>query len=123
MMTRIMIVDDNPANLKLAGDLLEMEGFEVHRSMDAESALVEVSNFRPVLILMDVALPGMDGIQLTRKLKAERKTSKIKIVAFTAFAMKGDRERMLTAGFDGYITKPIDTREFKNQINYYLRNE
>lgn len=117
-----MIVDDNPANLKLTSDLLEIEGFEVHRSMDAESALESVAEFQPVLILMDVALPGMDGIQLTRKLKSGENTKHIKIVALTAFAMKGDRERMLSAGFDGYITKPIDTREFKNQVNYYLKN-
>lgn len=122
MNIKIMIVDDNPANLKLTSDLLEIEGFEVHRSMDAESALESVPEFQPVLILMDVALPGMDGIQLTRKLKSGENTKHIKIVALTAFAMKGDRERMLSAGFDGYITKPIDTREFKNQVNYYLKN-
>jgi CheY-like chemotaxis protein len=115
-----MIVDDNAANLKLAGDLLEFEGFEVYRCIDAESALKDLSHRQPNLILMDLALPGIDGLQLTRKLKSEEGTSKIKIIALTASAMKGDKERILSAGCDGYIAKPIDTRKFKEQILEYL---
>jgi CheY-like chemotaxis protein len=117
---KVMIVDDNAANLKLAGDLLEIEGFEVCRCVDAENALDTLTHVEPDLILMDLALPGIDGLQLTRKLKQEGKTSKIKIVALTASAMKGDKERILSAGCDGYITKPIDTRKFKEQILDYL---
>jgi CheY-like chemotaxis protein len=116
----IMIVDDNAANLKLAGDLLELEGFEVSRCVDAESAIAKLIEIIPNLILMDLALPGIDGLQLTRKLKLETRTSKIKIVALTASAMKGDRERILSAGCDGYIAKPIDTRKFKDQILEYI---
>jgi CheY-like chemotaxis protein len=119
-MSRIMIVEDNVANLKLAGDLLEMEGFEVCRCIDAESALHAMDQFKPGLILMDLALPGMDGLQLTKKLKIDEKTKRIKIVALTASAMKGDREKILSSGCDGYITKPIDTRKFKNQVLQYL---
>lgn len=117
---KIMIVEDNPVNLKLAGDLLEIDGFEVYRCADAESALKGLEQFQPDLILMDVALPGMDGLTLTRKLKSEEKTKKIKILALTAFAMKSDRDRVMSAGCDGYITKPIDTRKFSSQINSYL---
>ena len=118
--SKIMIVDDNVTNLKLAGDLLEIEGFEVCRCIDAESAIDLLSQFHPMLILMDLALPGMDGLELTRKLKSEKVTRDITIVALTASAMKGDKERILSAGCDGYITKPIDTRKFKDQIEQYL---
>jgi CheY-like chemotaxis protein len=118
--TKIMVVDDNETNLKLAGDLLEMEGFEVYRCIDAENALSQLGQVIPDLILMDLALPGIDGLQLTQKLKSETRTCNIKIVALTASAMKGDRERILSAGCDGYITKPIDTRKFKEEVIQYL---
>ncbi|MBA4053873.1 MAG: response regulator [Marivirga sp.] len=119
-MKTIMIIDDNNSNLKLAGDLLEFEGFEVVRCLDAVSALDSLENIHPDLILMDLALPGMSGLQLTQKLKSEPGTCSIKIVALTASAMKGDKERILHAGCDGYIPKPIDTRTFKDQVNPYL---
>lgn len=115
------MVDDNPANLKLASDVLEIDGFEICRCIDAEEALQKIGDFQPILILMDVALPGMDGIQLTRKLKSEPSTAKITIVALTAFAMKDDKERLLSSGFDGYITKPISTRELAQQVESYLK--
>ena len=118
---KIMIVEDNVTSLKLAGDLLEIEGFEVCRCMDAEAAMKALDQFRPDLILMDLALPGMDGLQLTRKLKSEENTKKIKIIALTASAMKGDKEKIFSAGCDGYITKPIDTRKLKKQIMQYLQ--
>jgi two-component system, cell cycle response regulator DivK len=117
---KIMIVEDNAINLKLAGDLLEIEGFDVYRCTEAESALKALPQFNPVLILMDVALPGMDGLQLTRVLKSQELTRRIKIIALTAFAMKDDKERVIAAGCDGYITKPIDTRKFAEQISQYL---
>ena len=121
--SKVMIVDDNPANLKLAGDLLELEGYEVIRCIDAEQAQQALLQNHPVLILMDVALPGMDGLELTQLLKADEKTKDIKIVALTAFAMKSDKEKALSAGCDGYITKPINTRQFIHQINEYLNPE
>jgi two-component system cell cycle response regulator DivK len=117
---RIMIVEDNEINLKLTGDLLELEGFEICRCTDAESALKALNQFTPELILMDVALPGMDGLTLTRKLKSNPETKDIKIIALTSFAMKSDKEKTLAAGCDGYITKPIDTRKFTGQIIAYL---
>jgi len=115
-----MIVEDNPVNLKLTSDLLELEGFEVSRCQDAEIALRTLEQFHPDLILMDVALPGMDGLTLTRRLKSQPQTRHIKIIALTAFAMKSDKEKTFDAGCDGYITKPIDTRKFIEQINSYL---
>jgi CheY-like chemotaxis protein len=118
--TKIMIVDDNPSNLMLAGDVLKFEGFEVISCVDAKDALNQLQHILPNLILMDLAMPGMDGLQLTQKLKSEFRTKNIKIVALTASAMKGDKEKILDVGFDGYITKPIDTRIFKDQIIQYL---
>lgn len=114
-----MIVDDNPVNLKLASDLLEFEGLRVERAADAEMAIEMIGKNPPDLILMDVALPGMDGLTLTRRLKMDDKTRGIIIVAVTAFAMKGDQEKMLAAGCDGYITKPIDTRKFPAEVRKY----
>jgi CheY-like chemotaxis protein len=115
-----MVVDDNVANLKLASDLLELDGFKVFRCGDAESAIETLDKHVPNLILMDVALPGMDGLELTRRLKVDPKTRDIKIVALTAFAMKSDREKVIAAGCDGYITKPIDTRKFVELLRPYL---
>jgi CheY-like chemotaxis protein len=120
MNARILVVDDNPTNLKLAGDLLELEEFDVQRAADAESALEMIRKYPPSLILMDVALPGMDGLELTHILKNDPETSWIIIVALTAFAMKGDHEKILAAGCDTYITKPINTREFPNQVKKIL---
>jgi len=106
----ILVVDDNPMNLKLTCVVLQMEGHEVRHAVDAEQALSQLAAWRPRLILMDIQLPGMDGLELTRRLKADPATSDIVILAITAYAMKGDEHRALAAGCDGYITKPIDTR-------------
>src|SRR5687767_10518124 len=110
MTDRILVVDDNPTNLKLAGDVLESAGFVVDRATDAESAQVTIKNSPPQLILMDFQLPRMDGLSLTKILKKDPATQHIPIVALTAYAMKGDEEKALAAGCDGYITKPIDVR-------------
>ncbi len=110
MTARILVVDDNPTNLKLVSDVLEFEGYEMLKAVDAEEAQVILGDTLPDLILMDIALPGMDGLTLTRQLKADARTRQIRIVALTAFAMKGDDEKAKDAGCDGYITKPMDTR-------------
>lgn len=107
---RILVVDDNLANLKLAGDLCECEGYEVDRVQSAEGALESIARRRPDLILMDLALPGMDGLALTRHLRGKAETRHIPVVALTAFAMRRDEERALEAGCDAYLAKPIDTR-------------
>ena len=121
MRAGILIVDDNATNLKLASEILEMEGHEVVRAKDAEEAMQMLENLRPELILMDIGLPGMDGLTLTRQLKEVEALRGTPIVALSAFAMKGDEQKALAAGCDGYITKPIDTRAFPEQVAAYLR--
>jgi CheY-like chemotaxis protein len=116
MSAKILIVDDNSTNLKLVSDLLEFEGYDILKAVDAEEAQELLARVLPVLILMDIALPGMDGLTLTRLLKANERTRHIPIVALTAFAMKGDEEKAFDAGCDGYVTKPIDTRKFPAQV-------
>jgi two-component system cell cycle response regulator DivK len=116
----ILIVDDNPVNLKLAHLLLAGEGHLVRTAADAEEALEVLKVFRPRLILMDIQLPGMDGLELTRRLKADPATRHITVLGLTAYAMKGDEEKILAAGCDGYIPKPIDTRTLPAVISHYL---
>jgi PAS domain S-box-containing protein len=116
----ILIVDDNPANLKVARFALESEGYDVRTAADGEEAVLILREFRPRLILMDIQLPGVDGLELTRRLKADPVTQEIVIVAVTAYAMKGDREKALGAGCDGYITKPLDPIQLPFQIGEYL---
>lgn len=112
----ILVVDDNPTNLKLVADVLEFEGHTVMKAVDAEDAMEKIKQSMPDLILMDIALPGMDGLTLTRRLKSDPATRRVHIVALTAFAMKGDDQKALAAGCDGYITKPIDTRKLPGQV-------
>jgi CheY-like chemotaxis protein len=104
----ILVVDDNPQNLKLARIILTGEGYDVRTAVDAEDALRVLEELSPRLILMDIQLPGMDGLELTRRLKAESRCRDVVIIALTAYAMKGDQERALAAGCDGYLAKPID---------------
>lgn len=104
----ILIVDDNAQNLKLVRVLLASEGYEVRTAVDAEDALAQLETFQPRVILMDLQLPGMDGLELTRQLKADPVRQSISVVAITAYAMKGDEVRALAAGCDAYVAKPID---------------
>ena len=112
----ILVVDDNRTNLKLVTDVLGFEGYCILTATDAKQAQAVVRQSPPDLILMDIGLPDMDGLALTQILKADQKTRHIIIVALTAFAMKGDEEKAIAAGCDGYIIKPIDTRKFPLQI-------
>ncbi len=116
----ILIIDDNPINLKLEKILLDVEGYNVRTASDAEEALRLIDSFQPRLILMDLQLPGMSGLELTTKLKASTKFNNIIILAITAYAMKGDREKALAAGCDGYVAKPIDTKTLPTIISNYL---
>jgi len=116
----ILIVDDNAINLKVLRLALETEGYDVRTAVDAEQAMAVLATFRPRLILMDLQLPGMDGLDLTRVLKASEATRSAIIVAVTAYAMKGDDQRALAAGCDGYITKPIDTRRLAETVAQFL---
>lgn len=121
MTVRVLIVDDNPTNLKLASDVLASDGFAVETAQDAEEAQRILKQRVPDLILMDIALPGMDGLTLTRWLKAEKRFKHVPIVALTASAMRGDEEKALEAGCVGYITKPIDTRALARKISALLQ--
>ncbi len=112
----VLIVDDHPLNMKLAKVLLATEGYDVHTAADAEEALAALSLIQPRLILMDVQLPGMDGLELTRLLKANPAMKDVCIIAITAYAMKGDEEKVLEAGCDGYVVKPIDTRALPEMV-------
>ena len=111
-MTRVLIVEDNPANMKLATFLLESVGYTVSSATDAEAGLTLARDEHPDLILMDIQLPGMDGLQATALLKADDATQAIPVIALTALAMKGDEERFRSAGCDGYIAKPLAYKEF-----------
>lgn len=113
---RVLIVDDNPTNLKLVAYLVKASGYEVDTAGDAEAALAAIRANRPRVILMDLQLPGVDGLELTRQLKSDPATKDISIIAVTAYAMKGDREKALAAGCDDYVTKPIDTRALPQLI-------
>ena len=117
---RILIVDDNAINLKLVAYLMKANGYTVETALDAESAIESIRTNHPDVILMDIQLPGIDGLELTRRLKADPKTRDIVIVAVTAYAMKGDQAKALAAGCDDYITKPIDTRTLPETIARHL---
>lgn len=112
----ILIVDDNAQNLKLARIILAGEGYTVQTAVDAETALGLLETGTPRLILMDLQLPGMDGLALTRRLKADPARRRIVIVALTAYAMKGDEQKALAAGCDAYMTKPLDTEALLSLI-------
>ena len=116
----ILVVDDSPANMKLLSFVLTTQGYDVRTAADATEALEELRAFRPQLLLLDLQLPGMDGLGLARLLKSDPTHRGMLIVAVTASAMKGDEERALEAGFDGYITKPIDTRTLPKLVASYL---
>lgn len=113
---RVLIVDDNPTNLKLVAYLVKASGYDVDTAGDADAALASIAAHRPRVILMDLQLPGVDGLELTRKLKSDPATRDIAIIAVTAYAMKGDQEKAFAAGCDGYVTKPIDTRALPQLI-------
>jgi CheY-like chemotaxis protein len=116
----ILIVDDNAQNLKLVRVLLCSEGYEVRTAVDAEDALEQLESFSPRLILMDLQLPGMDGLELTRQLKADPARRTIRVVALTAYAMKGDELKARAAGCDGYVAKPIDINELPRLLREHL---
>ncbi|MEI7012495.1 response regulator [Leptospira licerasiae] len=121
MPPKVLVVDDNIVNLKLICELLELDEYEVLKAGNAEEALQVIENFPLDLILMDIELPGVDGLTLTRQLKEKENTKNTPIIAVTAFAMKGDAQKVYGAGCDGYITKPIDTRKFTEQINGFIK--
>ncbi|MCL7413199.1 MAG: response regulator [ANME-2 cluster archaeon] len=121
-MTHILVVEDNPMNMELVVDLLESYGYEVTGSQESARALELVKEMKFDLILLDMQLPEMDGLELLEKFKEYPDMAKIPIIAVTAHVMKGDEERFIKAGCVGYIPKPIDVHQFKSQVAGYLEN-
>ena len=116
----ILVVEDNEQNLKLLRDVLEYAGYDVRTARTAEDGLTLAVSEPPDLVLMDLQLPGIDGIEALRRLRESPQTAGIPVVAVTAQAMKEDRERVLRAGFTGYLEKPISVRAFPDQVRRFL---
>ena len=116
----ILIVDDSPLNLKLIRVLLQSEGYLIRTASEGNEALSILNSFKPKLVLMDIQLPGIDGLEVTRRIKANPDTQGIVVVALTASAMKGDEEKALSAGCDGYVTKPFTNQKMLSCIREYL---
>jgi CheY-like chemotaxis protein len=122
MTKSLLIVDDNPENLKLILMILATGGYELVTAADAPQALRAIETRLPDLILLDLQLPGMDGLELTRRLRATPATQSVPIVAVTAYAMKGDENKARDAGCDGYLVKPIDKRLLRETVKQYLES-
>jgi len=119
---RVLVVEDNDMNMQLVEYLLEEGGYQIVKAASGEEALSIARTGDPVdLILMDIHLPGIDGLSVVREMKTDAVTSAIPILALTAHAMRGDKDRFLEAGCDGYISKPIDVKTFLSSIRMYLR--
>jgi CheY-like chemotaxis protein len=116
----ILVVDDAAVNLKLTDIVLRKDGFCVHAFTNAEDALAALPAIRPSVVLTDIQMPGMDGLEMTRRIKSDESTRGIVVVALTACAMMDDEQRALDAGCDGYITKPIDTHTLGSRVREYL---
>ncbi|MFA4918920.1 MAG: response regulator [Thermodesulfovibrionales bacterium] len=123
MPRKILIVEDNEDNRELAVKVLRNKGFETVTAVDGEEAIEKAVSEKPDLILLDISLPKLDGYEVAKRLKNMEEFKDIPIVAFTAHAMKGDREKVIVAGFEGYISKPINIREFPDQVKLYIRGK
>ena len=115
----VLIVEDNEKNLKLARDLLQFAGLQTLEATSAEDGIAVAQRERPTLVLMDIQLPGMDGIAALRALRGDERTASIPVVALTASVMKSDRERFDAAGFDGFMQKPVDVRTFASDVRRF----
>src|SRR5215475_2392929 len=120
---KILLVEDNPVNRRLAQFLLRSQGYEVREATTAQEAFDALKTERPDLIVMDIQLPGMDGLEATRKIKDQPVTANIPVVAVTSYAMKGDREKALAAGCAGYVTKTIDKNTFIEEVSRHLEDK
>ena len=115
----ILIVEDNEKNLKLVRDLLRFKGYRTLEASSAAQGIALAGEHSPDLVLMDIQLPDLDGISALGRLRADPTTAPLRVVALTAFAMKDDRERFVGAGFDDYLVKPIDVKQFPEQVRQY----
>ena len=118
---RILIAEDNEKNIKLFRDVLQLSGYETLEASTGEQAIELATLHRPDLVLMDIRLPGTDGLEALRRLREDERTADIPIVALTAQAMAGDRERFLEAGFNGYVSKPVNVVEFISTVRRYCK--
>ncbi|MGZ4415906.1 MAG: response regulator [Gaiellaceae bacterium] len=116
---RILVVEDNEKNMKLVRDVLSSQGYLTLEARSGEAALELASSFGPALVLLDVQLPGIDGVEVLERLRRDDRTASIPVLALTAQAMQGDRERFLRAGFDGYISKPVNIVELLGTVREY----
>ena len=121
MSKSVLVVEDNPTNRELVVELLQLLGVRVLQAGDASAGIALARSERPDLILMDISLPGMDGLEATRRLKADPETRDITVVALTAHAMRWDEQRAREAGCDGFITKPIEVGSFSEYVQGFLR--
>jgi len=117
---KILVIEDNVLNMKLVVTLLKLSKYHILEATDAEDGLKLAQEHRPNLILMDIHLPGMNGLQATQIIKGDSKLKGVPVVALTSYVMEGDEEKIIEAGCDGYIPKPIDTRNFIETITTYL---
>lgn len=122
-MKTILVVDDNEDSRELVRKILKKEGYQIIEAVDGEDAIAKAIAYRPDLILMDISIPKIDGYEATRRLKSRLDFKNTPIIAFTAHAMRGDQEKALQAGCDGYISKPLNVREFPEQIKMYLKDK
>ena len=120
MTSRILVVEDNPKNMKLVRDVLEFSGYEVIEATTGEDGVRLAETERPHLILMDLQLPGIDGAEALRRIRARQTALDVPVVAVTAFAMDEDRERAFASGFNGYVEKPINVRSLAQQVRDFL---
>jgi len=120
MTMKILVVEDNEKNLTLIRDILQYYGYDVQVAKEGAEALALAREYLPDLMLIDIQMPVMDGLTAAKHLKSDPLTRPIRLIALTSFAMKGDRERMLEAGFDDYIAKPIDTRKLPEIVKRYM---
>lgn len=121
-MTKVLVVEDNPINMELVVEILKLSGFEVYGAINGEDAIKEVESEHYDLILLDIELPAMDGISAMRIIKSKPEYHNVPIVALTALAMKGDKEKFLAEGFDDYISKPIDVPEFMKKMHTFRKS-
>ena len=122
-MKTILVVEDNKLNMKLVRGLIKIGKYHMLEAMDAETGIKLIREERPDLVLMDIQLPGMDGLSATEVIKADPDLKDIPIVALTSYAMQGDKEKALAAGCTGYIAKPIDTRQFLETVSQFLKDD
>lgn len=120
-MTKVLVVEDTPLNMELILELLAAQGFTVHGAVDGEDAIRKTEKEVYNLIIMDIALSGMNGVEATRIIKNKPEYKDVPVIALTAYAMKGDKERFLADGFDDYISKPLDVADFMIKLDKYSK--